>query len=58
MTHRFSELMFTPGVKQLQEADGSRQPDARFEAPGFPTKDRFTDCKAEFIALRDSFLDL
>ena len=55
MTHRFSELMFTPGVKQLQEADGSRQSYARFEAPGFPAKDQLTDREAEFIALRDSF---
>ena len=55
MTHRFSELMFTPGVKQLQEADGSRQSYARFEASGFPAKDELTDREAEFIALRDSF---
>ena len=55
MTHRFSELMFTPGVKQLQEADGSRQSYARFDAPGFPAKDHLNDREAEFIALRDSF---
>lgn len=55
MTHRFSELMFTPGVKQLQETDGSRQSYARFEAPGFPAKDRLTKTETEFIAIRDSF---
>ncbi len=55
MTHRFSELMFTPDVKQLQEADGSRASYARFEALGFPAKDQLTQGEAEFIAQRDSF---
>ena len=55
MTHRFSELMFNPGVKQLQEANGSRASYARFEAPGFPAKDHLMQGEAEFIAQRDSF---
>lgn len=55
MTHRFSELMFTPAVKRLQEADGSRAAYARLEAPDAPARDRFTDREAGFIAARDSF---
>jgi predicted pyridoxine 5'-phosphate oxidase superfamily flavin-nucleotide-binding protein len=55
MTHRFSELMFTPAVRRLQEADGSREAYARFEAPNAPAGDRFTDREAAFVAARDSF---
>lgn len=55
MTHRFSELMFTPGVKALQAADGSRSSYARLEQPDFPARDRFTAKEVAFIAQRDSF---
>lgn len=55
MTHRFSQLMFTPGVKRLQQADGSRASYARFEDADFPARDRLTSKEAEFIAQRDSF---
>lgn len=55
MTHRFSDLMFTQRVKQLQEADGSRSSYARFEDANFPARDQLTSKETEFIALRDSF---
>lgn len=55
MVHRFSELMFTSAVKQLQEADGSRPSYARFEAPAFPARDRLTEREIQFIGERDSF---
>lgn len=55
MTHRFSELMFTPTVKGVQEAAGSRAAYARAEEPDAPARDRLTAREAEFIAARDSF---
>lgn len=55
MTHRFSELMFTPTVKALQAQDGSRASYARFEADDFPARDRLTEGERDFIARRDSF---
>lgn len=55
MTHRFSDLMFTPHVKKLQERDGSRGSYARFEKPDFPARDRLTEIETSFIAARDSF---
>lgn len=55
MSHRFSELMFTPGVKALQEVRGSRASYAKFERPESPARDHFTDAEAAFIAARDSF---
>lgn len=55
MTHRFSELMFTDQVKQLQELDGSRKSYARFEEHDFPARDRLTGREGEFISQRDSF---
>ena len=55
MASRFSELMFTPAVKRMQQGDGSRASYARSEAAGFPAHDRLTSREADFIASRDSF---
>lgn len=55
MTHRYSELMFTHNVKQIQEADGSRSSYAKFEAADFPARDKLGSRESEFIALRDTF---
>lgn len=54
MSHRFAELMFTPRVKALQEAKGSRAAYARFEQEGVPAADRLGEKEASFIAARDS----
>lgn len=55
MTHRFSELMFTPAVKALQEADGSRDSYARYAESRFPARGRFTQGEIDHILARDSF---
>jgi len=55
MAHRFAELMFTPTVKALQTRHGSRDAYRRFEDPEAPSRDRFGEKEAEFIAARDSF---
>lgn len=55
MTHRFAELMFTPTVKSVQQAHGSRGAYERFEEPDAPPRDRFGDAEREFIGRRDSF---
>jgi predicted pyridoxine 5'-phosphate oxidase superfamily flavin-nucleotide-binding protein len=55
MASRFSELMFTPAVKRLQQDDGSRAAHARSETAKFPTRDRLTSRETDFIASRDSF---
>lgn len=54
MTQRFSELMFTPQVKQVQTEQGSRNAYARLEGAA-SAPDTLTDREAEFIATRDSF---
>lgn len=55
MTHRFSQVMFTPTVKGVQEALGSRGAYERFEEPGLSARDRLGEGEAAFIAQRDSF---
>jgi len=55
MAQRFSELMFTPHVKAIQEAEGSRSSYARFEDPAASGTDRLGEKEASFIAARDSF---
>jgi predicted pyridoxine 5'-phosphate oxidase superfamily flavin-nucleotide-binding protein len=55
MARRFSELMFTPHVKAIQEAEGSRSSYARFEDPAASGADRLDEKEAGFIAGRDSF---
>lgn len=54
MGHRFAELAFTDGVKQIQEQEGSREGYARFEE-GPANHDRLGPAEAEFLAARDSF---
>lgn len=55
MAHRFSELMFTPAVKALQERFGSRDTYRRFEEPDAPRRDRLTAQETAFVTARDSF---
>ena len=54
MGHRFAEIAFTPAVKALQEASGSRGTYARMEG-GEPRNDRLGPSEVGFIAERDSF---
>jgi len=54
MGHKFADIAFTPAVKAVQEAMGSRGAYARREA-GPDTNDRLGPTEAEFIAARDSF---
>src|ERR1044072_7463576 len=54
MGHKFADIAFTPVVKAVQEAMGSRGAYARREA-GPDTNDRLGPTEAEFIAARDSF---
>jgi predicted pyridoxine 5'-phosphate oxidase superfamily flavin-nucleotide-binding protein len=51
---RFSELAFTPAVKAVQTAMGSRRAYARLEGSG-QTPDALGDDEALFLAERDSF---
>lgn len=55
MSRRFSQLMFTPTVKGVQQAFGSRGAYERFEEPGQPAGDRLGQAEGGFIARRDSF---
>jgi uncharacterized protein len=54
MRHRFAELAFTPTVRAVQEAQGSRTHYDRMEH-GDALNDELTGHEAEFIAERDSF---
>ena len=54
MGHRFAEIAFTPGVKSVQEKEGSRKSYARLEG-GEPVRHRLSAREAQFIAERDSF---
>jgi len=54
MRHRFAEIAFTPAVKALQEAHGSRTSYARFES-GPLRNDRLGREEVEFIQDRDGF---
>ncbi|WP_439579354.1 pyridoxamine 5'-phosphate oxidase family protein [Elioraea sp.] len=53
MGHRFAEIAFTPTVKAVQEAHGSRANYLAFEA-GEAHHDRLGPAEAGFIAARDS----
>lgn len=53
MGHRFAEIAFTPTVKAVQEAQGSRANSLAFEA-GEAHHDRLGPAEAGFIAARDS----
>jgi predicted pyridoxine 5'-phosphate oxidase superfamily flavin-nucleotide-binding protein len=51
---RFSDLAFTPGVKAVQTAMGSRSAYARLEGRG-PERDALGEQEALFLGERDSF---
>ena len=55
MAHRFAEIAFTPAVKSLQSALGSRAAYARMEESPEPFNHRLGASEAAFIAARDSF---
>jgi uncharacterized protein len=55
MSLRFAELMFTPTVKAVQEAHGSRGSYERMELPNAPARDRFGEGEHTFITARDTF---
>lgn len=54
MGHRFADLTFTPAVRAMQEAMGSRQAYARMEGPA-ASHAVLGEAEAAFIAGRDSF---
>lgn len=54
MGHKFSEIAFTPKVKELQERLGSRRAYSRNET-GIAHHDILGQNEADFIAARDSF---
>lgn len=55
MTHRFAELMFTPAVRAVQQAEGSRRAYERLDAPEAEPRDTLGEAERAFIAARDSF---
>lgn len=55
MPHRFAEIAFTPTVRKVQEALGSRPSYARMEGVSEVVNQRLGDAEATFIAARDSF---
>jgi hypothetical protein len=54
MGHQFSNIVFTPAVRALQEADGSRAGYAKNDL-GEPHHDRLGEREAAFIGMRESF---
>ncbi len=54
MGNKYTEIAFTDGVRDLQEAFGSRRSYAKFEI-GPDANDRLGPSEAAFIAARDSF---
>lgn len=54
MGNRYSEIVFTPSVKRIQEAKGSRRAYARIEG-GPDSNAELGEEEAQFIASRDSF---
>ncbi len=54
MGHRFSEILFTDGVRAVQERYGSRGQMDRLRAHG-PTNDALGENEREFIEARDGF---
>ncbi|PWE32863.1 pyridoxamine 5-phosphate oxidase [Maritimibacter sp. 55A14] len=55
MPHHFAKIAFTPTVKKVQEAQGSRSAYARMETAPEPLNRQLTEAEAGFIAARDSF---
>jgi uncharacterized protein len=54
LTHRFSDIAFTPTVKKVQEQHGSRAGYANFEAVPEDRNHCLTEAEAGFIARRNS----
>ena len=54
MGNRYSEIVFTPSVRRIQEAKGSRRAYARFEG-GPHSNAELGEDEMQFIASRDSF---
>ena len=54
MPHQFAEIAFTPTVKKVQEALGSRPSCARMEGVPDVVNHRLTEIEAAFIAARNS----
>jgi predicted pyridoxine 5'-phosphate oxidase superfamily flavin-nucleotide-binding protein len=54
MPHRYSEILFTEGVRATQERFGSRAQGERLRAHG-PANDRLTAAERAFIEARDGF---
>ncbi len=54
MTHRFADIMFTPGVQLAQESYGSREQNKRLQT-NFGPNDKLTQRETEFIGARNSF---
>jgi predicted pyridoxine 5'-phosphate oxidase superfamily flavin-nucleotide-binding protein len=55
MRNKFAEIAFTPAVKDIQEAKGSRQAYSRMAETGAAQPQTLTENEAAFIAARDSF---
>ena len=54
MAHKFAEIAFTPTVREIQVAEGSRASYARMDE-GEDYNHRLTQREASFIGARDSF---
>jgi predicted pyridoxine 5'-phosphate oxidase superfamily flavin-nucleotide-binding protein len=54
MPHHFAEIAFTPTVKQVQQALGSRSSYARMETVTEAVNQRLTEAEVEFIGARNS----
>lgn len=55
MPHHFAAIAFTPTVKAVQEAEGSRAANALFESATEAVNQCLGAAEAEFITARDSF---
>ena len=55
MSRAFSDLAFTPTVREWQARQGSRAAYAKFDAPEAVPNDRLGEAEAAFVAARDHF---
>ncbi len=55
MARAFTEIAFTPAVRDIQHRQGSASAYAKFMAPDAERRDRLGDAEAEFIGARDGF---
>ena len=55
MPNAYHEIAFTPAIKAMQEAEGSREMYAKYEASPKQMKTELTDSEMDYIATRDSF---